>query len=188
MCSLYSAITYLLTANIVCCSRSRLRGRCFSAAPPAVSCCYSYSNTLRPPRPVSHFALLFVHSCFQSWLTQTSYCLTSTPPTSPPTATTTFSPCSRTTSPAAPSHETLPRCARLSVLRHFTVPLTLGEASCVHTHTHTRTHAHTRSDGVWHEDASEKRGLFGNSGGGKATRPQLPTPPNASSTAMALKW
>lgn len=142
---LHSAITYLLTANIVCRSCSRLCGRrsgCFSA----VFLCAAMT-TLRPPRLVSHFALLFVHSCFQSWLTQTSYCLTSTPPTSPPTATMTFSPCLRTTSPAPPFHKTLPRCARLSARRHFTVLLTLGVASCAHTHT--RTHmARTQSGGT----------------------------------------
>lgn len=140
---LHSAITYLLTANIVCRSRSSLCGRrpgCFSAAPPAVFLCAAMT-TLRPPRLVSHFALLFVHSCFQSWLTQTSYCLTSTPPTSPPTATMTFSPCLRTTSPALPFHKTLPRCARLSARRHLTVLLTLGVASCAHTHAHTCAHA-----------------------------------------------
>lgn len=172
MCPLYSAITYLLTANMVCCSRSHLCGRCsgrLSSATCCVSVC-SYDNVLPPPRPFSYSALPFVHSCFQSWLTQTSYCLTSTPPTSPPTAATTSSPCLRTTSPARPSHKTLPRCAQLSVCRHFTVLLlTLGVASCAHTCTHT----HTNSDGVFHWGAAQKRHLFGNSGEEKALVPAL---------------
>lgn len=95
----------MLTANTVCCSRPHLCVRCLKWLLSSASCCFSTytgGETSFPfVSPVAHCVFLpFTHSCFPSWPTQTSYYHTLTPPTFPPTATTTFSPCLRTTSPS----------------------------------------------------------------------------------------
>ena len=167
-------MSFLLTANIVLCSCSHLFAVCYVCvwlSNCCASCLYVHTwawlKVIRQQkdkylfRLFSHAAhrlsLLFIHSCFQSWPTQTSYYHTWTPPTSPATATTISSPSSRTTSLSPPPHKPLLHlngsgdafdCPSTDTsptsCRHFKRLPMLTHAH-THTHTHTHTYTHTQS-------------------------------------------